>query len=292
MMTYEEYKAIMDGFLSMDDIEYRQFVQGYQYHTEALKKELLEMGVEKFKETFKDNIVAYVTVILAICEGMILFPDPSFDATLEALGVGKRARKWFIGIEAINRQFYEISQKNVLVVRQVAIVPIVIYIHSKIKAEILADYKRLPFNWTGKDETAIKEFKKLFRRRKDRIKSGSKIAKPLDILMEGTIRETQSIMVEPWNVDKYLISSLLGDTEKYFLASIMAAFIDQQERPNTEFIDAISGLLLLLLKNDKKLMTQEGLLKSEALYGNNYKRYVTNRVGKMTKKGLFFRTDR
>lgn len=292
MMTYEEFRADIDGILAMDDIEFRKKVQFYQKRTEWMKSTIITLGVENFRNSGKNNLSRYLEFTFDLCDGLALFPDPTFYPTLEALGVSRRVTKWFIGIAAINKQFYEISQKDFTVVRHYVLEFIIHFLHSKIVADILTEYEKLPITLKPGEGSIYQVIQNIFRRLEYQEENHSEQVSNLDRYMHELLKGFEEVIEDPKNVKKYFRNGYVGKTEKYYLNLMIEGFIPIPEMSRPAFIGALSGLLKLLLKDNKKLLDEKEFAKGDALYGNNYNRYLANRYDKIAGHEIIFKLDR
>jgi hypothetical protein len=281
-MTPEQAYEKMKSILAKEESDFIATSESLKETASANRRIFSKYGVSGLLQVKKERFEMYFEFLLDFCHSQSLFPDPSLYSNMEKLGVSSKVTQWFIDINLINEQFREIEKKDIVVFKNIALHMIVAYLSSKIRAQILDDcHLILGENEGGKSEM-IHSFKNIFRRTDYGEGSLKTFKNEFDILMDGQIKQMDKNMFNDLKkTKKFYFDSFNGKTEKFYVRQIIECFIRPEGMKGTQFAEAIFGLMKLILKDEDNLLDKDPFFEGDSLYGNNHKRYLANRIGKI-----------
>jgi hypothetical protein len=271
----------------------------FQERITSLKKQALEekLAIEecepqKLLEMRRANFPFYFELLSNTCFCLALFSGMAVTDKLTKLGVSAKVLKWFVDLEDIEEQFALLSSKDIIVLKNHALQLIHIHLHSKIQAQMLNDYHLIIGEAENKKEEILRELRKIFRRREYGKTRLSRFKGDFDLEMNGQIAKIENVVKSQKKAKKFFFNSFDGKTEKFYLRELMDCFIRPEGMSGSQFAAAIYGLMTLLLKDEnKEIMSKDEFWDQEdALYGNNYNRYLASRYKKivgLTESGIF-----
>jgi hypothetical protein len=243
---------------------------------------IARLSAEQIFKLRQENFLEYFSFLLDLCYSLALFPDPTIYSDLTKFGISSKVPNWFVSLKSIEEQFEEISKRDIVVLKYHALRTIIFYLCSKIRAEILNESHLILGE--GNKSKLIAEIQNIFRRREygqGRLKT---FKNDFDISMDELIQEMdEKLFTDSKKTKKFFLDSFNGKTEKIYIRELIRSFIKPEGMSAPVFASTVSGLLNLLLKDDdKKLLTKDDFWEGDALYGNNYNRYLANRIKKIS----------
>jgi hypothetical protein len=282
IMTPEQAYEKMKSLLAKEESDFIATSESFRETASANRTIFTKYGVGGLLQVKKGKFELYFEFLLDFCYSQSLFPDPNIYDDLEKLGVGSKVTQWFIDVSIINEQFKEIEKRDIVVLKNIALHMVLAYLNSKIRAQILDDcHLILGENEGGKPEL-INSFKNIFRRTEYGHGGLKTFKNEFDILMDGQIKQMDRNMFNDLKkTKKFYFDSFSGKVEKLYLRQLIDSLIRPEGMSGPQFAGAISGLMKLLIKGKKRILDEDEFIEGEALYGNDYNRYLANRIHKI-----------
>ncbi len=139
-MTREEYIEKINSLILQQDKEYLQTIDKLRGYYLAARKFVLENDLSLIKLT---NPAKFYEILLYISKAFVLFPDKKINFKLKKWGVTQGITRWYVPLKKIEEKLNVISNRNILITKNLAIVNIVQFLQTKISAEILKQLKTI-----------------------------------------------------------------------------------------------------------------------------------------------------
>ncbi len=279
-MTSKEYVVKILSLVEPQTKEYDESIIALSNQADKAKKVLLQINPQEFKHI---EIGEAFQFLLNVCRGLIFFPDKVSIMKLKQLGITYNVYRWFIPIEKIESEFKKIDNKNILVLKSIALHFILMFLQSKIRVALYKNAKTI-FKIKTKvasNEDPILVSNKIFRRREYANGDSLTINDPLEYIINLIAGEFEKQFADRTKAKIELRKQVEGTAETYYLYHLVGFFIPTKETQQTYFLYCL-GSLFRLISKDRIIWTKAQYENRESSYKNNYRRYVASRIKKIT----------
>lgn len=282
-MNTTENKKI-EEIIKKEDADFQLHFERFKMHALKTVQILENYSIEDFNKQKSENPILYFETLINICFSLAFFYyDDLKYKKVKALEITDSVSRWFIGFDRIKEEFERIDGDGILVLRNSAFIMIAHYLKSKIMMELINNAAIITGDESLRKVTILEGLKLSLRRRNYRNKFLTSPMNQFDLFVDKMIDNVEILFdAQPKKANKLFINFHEGKTEKIHIKGLIQSLVPHKEMDGTEFAVKISGLMKLLLKDENYLLEGPEFGKGQALYGENYPRYLANRITKIS----------